>query len=402
MLVDDANCQAADRTEQGTQVEVTVVIPCLNEHETVATCVRKAVNSMSAAGIRGEVVVADNGSSDGSIELATAAGARVVPVAARGYGNALMGGIAAARGHWIIMGDADDSYDFSEVPRFVARLAEGRDLVQGCRLPAGGGRITPGAMPWLHRWVGNPILTFLARKMFRVPIHDIYCGMRGFTKAMYQRLDLRCTGMEFATEMIIKANLFGQRISEVPITLWPDGRKLNRRHLRTFRDGWRTLRFFLLFSPRWLFWLPGWLLLFAGIVGYLLALPGLKILGVTFDAHTLLVASMLLLLGFQSMSFAVLSAAVAVNQKLRPLTPRVARFFQIFSLERGLMLGLGGILVGAALIAAAVVRWTAAGFGALDYPSTMRLVVPGTTAVTLGAGAILNSFLCSMLGLERK
>jgi len=383
-------------------VEVSVVMPCLNEHETVGTCVQKAVRALERAGIRGEVIIADNGSTDGSIEIAESLGARVVPVPLRGYGNALMGGIRAARGRYIVMGDADDSYDFGDVPKFVEELRKGPDLVQGCRLPSGGGTVLPGAMPWLHRWFGNPVLSLMARRMFRTPIHDIYCGMRGFTRAMFDRLELQCTGMEFATEMIIKASLFHERIEQVPITLSPDGRRTRRPHLRSFRDGWRTLRFFLIFSPRWLFWYSGWALMLLGVVGYVIALPGLTIGGVTFDVHTLLVASMALQFGFQSAAFAVLTTTYAIKHRLRPSTRRVDRFFEIFTLERGAVMGLVAAVGGAAAILAAFLTWYDAGFGPLDYSSTMRMVIPGATLVTLGVSLILNSFLCSMLGLDRR
>jgi glycosyltransferase involved in cell wall biosynthesis len=384
------------------EVEVSVVMPCLNEHETVGICVQKALDALTRAGLSGEVIVADNGSTDGSIEIATSLGARVVPVRARGYGNALRGGIEAARGRYVIMADADDSYDFSEVPRFVAELRKGYDLVQGCRLPSGGGTVLPGAMPWLHRWLGNPVLSWLARVMFRTRIKDIYCGMRGFTREAYNKLDLRSAGMEFATEMIIKASLFGQRIHQIPITLSPDGRRVQRPHLRTFRDGWRTLRFFLIFSPRWLFWHPGLALIFLGVLGYAVALPGLTVAGATFDAHTLLVSSMLLMVGTQAAMFAILTTTYAVMRGFLPPSPRVDRFFEVFTLERGAVAGLAGILVGFAFVLGAVVVWTRAGFGNLDYATTMRVVVPGVTMVTLGTVVILNSFLCSILALDRR
>ncbi len=383
-------------------IEVSVVIPCLNEDETVGVCVEKAVQAMAQANLSGEVIVADNGSTDGSVAIASARGARVVHVPLPGYGNALMGGIRAARGRFIVMGDADDSYDFREVPRFVAELRHGYDLVQGCRLSSGGGRVLPGAMPWSHRWVGNPALTMLARAMFRAPVHDIYCGMRGFTRVLFDRLDLQATGMEFATEMIIKASLFRQKIHEVPITLSPDGRRTRRPHLRTLRDGWRTLRFFLVFSPRWLFWYSGWALMALGLIGYAIALPGVTIRGITFDVHTLVIASMALQFGFQCVVFAVLTTTYAIKQRFRPPSARVDRFFRIFTLERGGIAGCAAVLTGTVAVAAAVLGWYRTGFGALDYPTTMRIVVPGATLITLGTSAILNSFLCSMLGLDRR
>jgi glycosyltransferase involved in cell wall biosynthesis len=383
-------------------LEVSVIMPCLNEHETVGVCVQKAVGALTESGLTGEVIVADNGSTDGSVEIAESLGARVVSVQARGYGHALRGGIQAARGRYVIMGDADDSYDFREVPRFVGELRKGYDLVQGCRLPSGGGNVLPGAMPWLHRWIGNPVLSWLAWLMFRTPIDDIYCGMRGFTRSSFDALDLQSAGMEFATEMIIKASLFGQRIHQIPITLSPDGRRSRRPHLRTFRDGWRTLRFFLIFSPRWLFWYSGWALILLGVLGYAIALPGLTIAGATLDAHTLVIASMLLQLGTQSTIFAVLTTTYAIQHRFRPPSLRVDRFFAVFTLERGAVVGLAGILLGFLVILVAIVAWYRTGFGPLDYATTMRVVVPGATMVTLGTSVILNSFLCSMLGLDHR
>ena len=269
-------------------------------------------------GVAGEVIVADNGSTDGSQQLAESRGARVVPVAEKGYGSALMGGIRAARAPLVIMGDADDSYDFSRLTPFLLKLREGNDLVQGCRLPSGGGTVKAGAMPLTHRWLGNPFFSLLARRWFGAPIHDIYCGLRGFTKPLFLSLDQRCTGMEFATEMIIKASLTGASIAEVPITLHPDGRKTRAPHLKTFRDGWRTLRFFLVSSPRWLFLLPGLVLIVLGMLGYAIALPGLTVVGLTFDAHTLLFASLALLCGFQSVLFAFLTKLFATTERPAP------------------------------------------------------------------------------------
>lgn len=377
-------------------------MPCLNEHETVGVCVEKALHALAEAGISGEVIVADNGSTDGSIELAESLGARVVPVSARGYGNALMGGIRAARGRYVIMGDADDSYDFRDVPKFVEKLRQGYDLVQGCRLPSGGGTVKPGAMPWLHRWLGNPMLSLLARRMFRTDIRDIYCGMRGFSRASFDRLELQCTGMEFATEMVIKSSLFGERIAQIPITLSPDGRRTRRPHLRTFRDGWRTLRFFLIFSPRWLFWYSGLILMVAGVAGYAVALPGTTVRGVKFDVHTLVVASVVLQFGLQTAMFAVLTTTYGIKQRFRPASARTDRFFKIFTLERGLIAGLVTACAGIGAIAWAAAGWYQTGFGPLDYASTMRVVVPGATLITAGGSVMLNSFLCSMLGLDRR
>lgn len=383
-------------------VELSIVMPCLNEADTVGTCVRKAREAIARLGIAGEVLVADNGSTDGSRQIATAEGARVIPVSARGYGSALMGGIAAARGNYVIMGDADDSYDFGDIEKFVLKLRGGYDLVQGCRLPAGGGTVAPGAMPFLHRWLGNPVLTWLVRKWFRGQINDVYCGMRGFTKALYERLEQRCTGMEFAPEMIIKSSLLGERVAEVPITLHPDGRKAHPPHLKTWRDGWRTLRFFLMYSPRWLFLVPGAFAVLAGVVGYAIALPGLTIGGVTFDAHTLLFASLAILLGYQSILFAVLAKTFAMAERLMPEDPRMVRLFRIVNLERGILASGAMGAVGLSLLAAAVLQWRSTGYGRLDYAYTMRFVIPGSTLAALGFQSFLSSFFLSILGMKRR
>ncbi|HMP07558.1 MAG TPA: glycosyltransferase family 2 protein [Lacipirellulaceae bacterium] len=365
-------------------LELSVVMPCLNEADTLATCINKARRTMDDHGIVGEIVVADNGSTDGSVEIAMRLGARVIHVSQRGYGHALMAGIAATRGKYVIMGDADDSYDFLEIPKFVAELRAGHELVQGCRLPSGGGRVLPGAMPPSHRWIGNPAFSWLVRRMFRAPIHDVYCGLRGFRRELFDRLDLRCTGMEFATEMIIKSTLFGVDIVETPTTLHPDGRTSHAPHLRTIRDGWRTLRFFLMYSPRWLFLAPGLLLLLAGAVGYALALPAATIGGVTFDAHTLLVASLAAVLGFQLLQFAVFAKTFAISEGLMPEGRLMAVFRRRINLEFGLVAGAVALGVGLALIGAAVNQWRLAGFGALDYARTMRWTIPGVTLAALG------------------
>jgi glycosyltransferase involved in cell wall biosynthesis len=383
-------------------VELSVVIPCLNEVETVGTCIRKARRAMEEHGIRGEVILADNGSTDGSIDLAIQQGARVEHVAQRGYGNALMGGIAAARGTYVLMGDADDSYDFGEIPRFIEKLREGNQLVQGCRLPSGGGTIAPGAMPFSHRWIGNPLFSWMARVMFRSPIHDIYCGMRGFRKDWYDQLNMRCTGMEFATEMIVKASLFPTQVAEVPITLHPDGRVSRRPHLRTFRDGWRTLRFLLMCSPRWLFVYPGLLLILLGVIGYGLALPGLTVMGATLDAHTLLFASLFLLMGYQSILFGGFARSFAISEGLLPPNQRLERWQTLFNLDRSLLVGVTAMLGGGVLLALAVRQWWLADFGDLDYAQTMRLVIPGVTMMTLGFQTVLASFFLGILGLRRK
>jgi glycosyltransferase involved in cell wall biosynthesis len=375
-------------------------MPCLNEADTLGTCISKAQRAMNELGIVGEVVVADNGSTDSSREIAVSMGARVVPVDAKGYGNALLGGIAAARGRYILMGDADDSYDFLELPKFVEKLREGYDLVQGCRSERSGGHIVPGAMPFLHRRLGNPLFSRLARWWFGAPISDVYCGMRAFTRQHHERLLQRCTGMEFAVEMIIKSTFQGARITEVPITLHPDGREAHAPHLRTFRDGWRTLRFFMLYSPRWLFLVPGTVLVIAGLLGYGLALPAISAFGVTFDAHTLLFASLAIIVGYQSILFAVFTKIYGVFHGLLPPDARLDRLGQRITLETGLAVGAVGMFVGLVLLGLAVNKWRVHDFGELDYASTMRLVVPGVTATALGVQTILSSFFLSVLALR--
>jgi len=381
--------------------DLTVVMPCLNEAETLGRCIDKARLGIERSGVRGEILVADNGSEDDSVQIALNRGARVVHVKEKGYGNALRGGIQAASGKWIVMGDADESYDFSETDRFVKKLREGFELVAGCRLPHGGGKILPGAMPFIHRWFGNPLFSRMAQHMFAAPIHDVYCGLRGFTRKLYDRLELRCDGIEFATEMIIKASLHGARITEIPITLHPDGRKTHAPHLRTVRDGWRTLRFFLVFSPRWLFLVPGFVFALLGLAGYAVALPGLTLGSVTFDAHTLLFSSLAIMMGYQSVVFAICAKAFAISEGLLPNDLRSDRFFKAIYLERGLALGALAFLAGLILLGVAVFQWKSAHFGRLDYAVTMRWVIPGATLTALGFQTILSSFFVSILGMKR-
>src|SRR5436190_12363089 len=393
---------AARPRRDAQETELSVVIPCLNEADTLAVCIRKAIAAMEQHGIAGEVIVADNGSTDASVEIARREGARGVPVVTRGYGAALMGGIDAAHGRFIVMGDADDSYDFGDIPKFVERLRQGFELVQGCRLESGGGRVLPGAMPFLHRRFGNPMFSALARHWFRAPVNDVYCGLRGFTRDLVPRLDQRCTGMEFATEMVIKASLVRARVCEVPITLHPDGRRAHAPHLKTFRDGWRTLRFFLLYCPRQLFLMPGLLLIALGLVGYALALPGLTVGRITFDAHTLLFASLAIISGYQSVSFAIFAKTFAIVEGLLPADARVERFRRLVTLERGLLAGAAAAALGLWLLLRAVAEWRMRHFGSLDYAETMRLVVPGVTVSVLGFHTILGCFFLSLLDLRRR
>jgi glycosyltransferase involved in cell wall biosynthesis len=382
--------------------ELSIVIPCLNEADSVGICVEKAVRWLRENNVSGEVILADNGSKDGSQKIAADRGALIVNVPDKGYGAALMGGIEAARGKYVIMGDADDSYDFSDLGGFITKLREGYDLVQGCRLAPGGGRIEKSAMPFLHKWWGNPMFSAMARIWFGAPVHDVYCGLRGFTVALYRRLNLRCTGMEFATEMVIKSSLYKEKIAEVPITLYPDTRVNRAPHLKTFRDGWRTLRFFLLYSPRWLFLMPAAVLTLLGLVGYALALPGLSIMGATLDAHTLLFASLAILCGFQAAVFAVFTKVFAITEGLLPSRPHLDKMFEYINLERGVIAGMVTLLAGVALLLWSINLWRLAGFGHLDYAHTMRFVIPGATLTALGLQMVFSSFFISILGMRRK
>ncbi len=379
--------------------EVSVVMPCLNEAETLAACIAKAQDSFRRLAVAGEVVVADNGSTDGSQEIARQLGARLVPVESRGYGNALMGGIAAARGAFIVMGDADDSYDFADLGPFLEKLRAGYDLVMGNRFQGG---IADGAMPFLHRYLGNPVLSGLGRLFFRSPVGDFHCGLRAFTREAYDRLDLQTTGMEFASEMVVKASLLGLRIAEVPTTLSPDGRS-RPPHLRTWRDGWRHLRFMLLYSPRWLFLYPGFALIALGLAGILwLGAGPRQIFGVSFDIHTYLYAAMAVLIGFQTVSFAVFSKVFAISEGLLPEDPRLSRLFRYITLEAGLLTGAVLVILGLGASLYAVGVWERASFGPLQPARTLRTVIPAVLMLVLGCQIILSSFLLSVLGLKRK
>ncbi len=383
-------------------LELSIVIPCLNEADTIGAVVEKAFAAIKAEGLAAEVIVADNGSTDDSASISTALGARVVNVPRPGYGEALMGGINAARGTYIIMGDADDSYDFLSIRPFIEKLRAGNDIVMGCRLPSGGGRVMPGAMPPLHQYFGNPFFSALARWWFGVPIHDINCGMRGFTKEIFDRVEPRCTGMEFAVELVLKSSLQGASIAETPITLHKDGRKAHVPHLRTFRDGWRTLRFFLLFCPRWLFLVPGVLAILLGGIAYAVALPRVSVRGVTFDENTLLFGSVAILCGWQSILFAIFAKTFAIGARLLPEDKRFSRFTEAVSLERGIAAGAICLLAGLGLLGGAVNQWRLADFGPLDYKHTLRWVIPGATLTALGLQTVLSSFMCSILRLARR
>ena len=382
----------------GHRIELSVLMPCLNEAETLATCIKKAQKALEDLKVDGEIVVADNGSTDGSPEIAASLGARVVHVVEKGYGSALLGGIKAARGRYIIMGDADDSYDFTNLGPFLEKLRAGYELVMGNRFKGG---IAPNAMPPLHRYLGNPVLTGIGRIFFRSPCGDFHCGLRGFSKAAIQRLDLRTRGMEFASETVVKASLHGLRITEVPTTLSVDGR--NRPpHLRSWRDGWRHLRFLLLYSPRWLFLYPGALLMLLGAVvsGWLLVGPRV-VDGITFDIHTFLYAAMAIVIGYQTVIFAIFTKVFAITEGLLPEDPRLKTLFTYIKLETGILAGALLLVAGIGLSVYALSFWSATSFGPLDPSRTLRLVIPAVTLIALGLQTVLSSFFLSILGLER-
>jgi glycosyltransferase involved in cell wall biosynthesis len=380
-------------------IELSVVMPCLNERETVGVCIRKAMVALKDAGIPGEVIVADNGSTDGSVELAQAEGARVVNIEQKGYGSALKGGILAARGKYVLMADSDDSYDFSHAPRFLQQLRMGSDLVMGNRFQGG---IKDEAMPFLHRYLGNPVLSGIGRLFFGSPCGDFHCGMRGFRRDSFLQMDIRSTGMEFASEMVVKATLMRMKVSEVPTTLNPDGR--NRPpHLRTWRDGWRHLRFLLMYSPRWLFLYPGILLMLVGLAGCFLLLPGKRVFhGIGLDVHTLLYAFVAILLGFQLIAFATFTKVFAITEGLLPEDPRLDRMFRWITLETGLLVGGLLTLLGVGGSIFAVSGWAKESFGALDIEHTLRIVMPSVFALTMGVQITFSSFFLSILGLRRR
>jgi glycosyltransferase involved in cell wall biosynthesis len=387
--------------------ELTILMPCLNEAETLARCIEKARAFLARSGCRGEVLIADNGSTDGSQAIAEANGARVVSIVERGYGNALLGGIRAARGKYVIMGDSDDSYDFSRLEPFLEQLRSGYQLVMGNRFRGG---IMPGAMPTLHRYLGNPVLTMIGRIIFRgirnaglpgqAPCGDFHCGLRGFDREAILGLDLQASGMEFASEMVVKATIFKLKITEVPTTLSPDGR--NRPpHLRSWRDGWRHLRFLLLFSPRWLFLYPGFALFSGGLATMVWLLPHpQRVAGVELDIHTLLFASLAVVIGFQSMMFWIFAKIYGMRERIVPPDPWFRALLAVFPLEAGLVVGAALLLVGVGLAVYALGSWGAGRFGSLSPTDTMRLVIPSSTAILVAFQFIYGAFFVSILEIH--
>ena len=379
-----------DRLECDNAIEVSIIMPCLNEAETLETCIKKAQWFIAENDLAGEVVIADNGSTDGSQEIARRLNARVVNVSAKGYGSALKGGIEAAKGKYIIMGDADDSYDFSNLNSFIRKLRSGYDLVMGNRFKGG---IESGAMPFLHRYLGNPVLTGIGKLLFGSPCNDFHCGLRGFRKDAISSLELQTTGMEFASEMVVKATLHKMQIAEVPTTLSPDGRS-RPPHLNTWRDGWRHLRFLLMYSPRWLFFYPGIFLILAGLLATLSLLPSPKV-------HSLLYSSTAMTIGFQIVMFALFTKVFGISEGLLPEDRRLNRLFQYLNLETGLISGCLLLIAGTAASVYAFGIWGQNDFGSLNPTETMPIVIPGVTCLALGIQTIFSSFFLSILGLKR-
>lgn len=384
------------------EIECSIVMPCLNEAQTLETCIKKAQESIEKHKLEAEIIIADNGSTDDSRQIAERCGARVVIVKEKGYGAALMGGIDSAKGKYVIMGDADDSYDFSNIFPFIEKLRQGNDLVMGCRLPAGGGKIMPGAMPWLHKWIGNPVLTFIGRLFFSSKISDFHCGLRAFSKSAYEKMELVATGMEFATEMVVKASLKKMKITQIPITLHKDGR-LRVPHLRSWRDGWRHLRFMLMYSPRWLFLMPGVSLISIGTVSFIILEFGPLTFGsIRLDINTLLVSAMAILLGFQLILFALFAKRFAITQKLLPEDHHLKRLTSMAILEAGIIIGVVVSLLGFGFLVTATLYWKQHQFGNLSAAKSMRISIPGVTMIVLGIQIVFSSFLISILGLKRK
>ncbi len=379
-----------ERVEQANALEVSIIMPCLNEAETLETCIRKAQWFIAENDLAGEVIIADNGSNDGSQEIARRLNARVIDIPVKGYGSALKGGIAAARGKYIIMGDADDSYDFSNLNPFVKKLRNGYDLVMGNRFQGG---IESGAMPFLHRYLGNPVLTGIGKLLFGSPCNDFHCGLRGFRKDAISNLDLQTTGMEFASEMVVKATLHKMQITEVPTILSPDGRS-RPPHLNTWRDGWRHLRFLLMYSPRWLFFYPGIFLILAGLLATLSLLPSPKV-------HSLLYSSTAMTIGFQIVLFALFTKVFGISEGFLPEDRRLNRLLNYLNLETGLIAGGILLVMGMAASVYAFGIWGQHDFGSLNPTETMPIVIPGVTCLALGIQTIFSSFFLSILGLKR-
>ncbi|MFB9054896.1 glycosyltransferase family 2 protein [Formosa undariae] len=379
-------------------IELTVVMPCLNEAETLAICIKKAQSFFEIHGVEGEIIIADNGSTDGAIQIAEQLNAKVVHVTEKGYGSALKGGIEAAKGTYIIMADADDSYDFAALLPFLTQLRAGYDLVVGNRFKGG---IKKGAMPFLHKYLGNPVLSFIGKLFYGIKIGDFHCGLRGFSKEAFLKMNLKTSGMEFASEMIVKSKLKNLKITEVPTVLYPDGRT-RKPHLNTWQDGWRHLRFLSLYSPNWLFLYPATFLIIMGLISStLLIINPIQIDNIILDIHTLLYTSSFVLIGFQFLVFYCLTKIYAVENDLLPKSNRYDTLFKYINLERGLVLGVLILIVGCGLSYHGLYLWKRTDFGNLNPTSTLRIVIPAVFTILLGIQVILFSLFFSILGLKK-
>lgn len=388
---------AANRKTLRNELELSIVLPCLDEEKTVGNCVAQAISFLKTSKVKGEVIVADNGSTDRSIEIAEKNGARVVRVSEKGYGSALMGGFEAAKGKYIIMADADESYDLINLMPFVEKLREGYDLVMGNRFKGG---IKKGAMPWHHKYIGNPILSFIGQLFFKTPAKDFHCGLRGLTKDAIKKMNLQTTGMEFASEIVVKASILGMKVTEVSTTLSPDGRD-RPPHLRSFRDGWRHLRFLLIFSPRWLFFYPGLiLLLLGGLSGLILFFGPVNTDLRLFDFHSFILAGTMMVLGLSMLSFAFITRVFAYNFGLLPNRPSFFNLFKYFNLESGLAIGSLLVFLGIFLIARAAILSYSPGFDSIGFGNSVRLVFGGALSIITGGQIVLTSFVLSILGLK--
>lgn len=381
-------------------LELSIVMPCLNEAETIEVCIKKANKWLQENGVEGEVVIGDNGSTDGSQQMAINLGARVIDVPQKGYGAALMGAIEASNSKYVVMGDSDDSYDFSNLSPFIESLRKGNDLVMGNRFKGG---IMPGAMPFLHRYLGNPVLSFVGRLFFNCPVGDFHCGLRGFRQDIVSLLDLKTTGMEFASEMVVKATINNLKIDEVPTTLSKDGRS-RPPHLRTWRDGWRHLRFLLIYSPRWLFVYPGLFLMLIGLILMLLIIPGPMGLfqHVYFDTNTLLYAGAFVIVGYQAISFGIFTRTYAVQAGFLPQKDSLTRAFDVITVESGLIVGVLIFLTGIAGTFYSLYIWEESNFGQLDYPKILRIVIPSVVGIIIGLQTVLSSFFLGVLQVNKK
>lgn len=380
-------------------LELSIVMPCLNEAETIEVCIQKANKYLADNNVAGEVVIGDNGSTDGSQDIARRNGARVIDIPEKGYGSALIGAINASKGKYVIMGDSDDSYDFSNLNLYVEKLREGYDLVMGNRFKGG---IKPGAMPFLHKYLGNPVLSFIGKLFFRSSVNDFHCGLRGFRQDIVHLLDLQTTGMEFASEMVVKATINNCKITEVPTTLSPDGRS-RPPHLKTWRDGWRHLRFLLIYSPRWLFMYPGLFLILFGLLGSLLILTGKSNVGnINFSNNSLLYCSSAIIIGVQLIIFAIVTRIYGTEQGFLPKKPSYQKLFKWFTLELGLIFGGILIVTGVVVGILSFAYWEKNALGQLDLSVNLTMVIPSVTSLILGFQIFFTSFFFSILGIQKK